>query len=731
MKFKFAIFILCWCLIPCPVLAKNTGSVKAGPVFLIVVDGLELNDLQNPSLIRLHRLVQVGSIGLMNTATAGRIAPDNAYATIGNGTRSFGAAGEDFTLDESEREQGEDSSLLIQQFTGKAGQAPVNLSVPLLAERNATQKYEISVGALGESLRRAGLTRAVFGNADTVNQRRRYAMYLAMDAQGMVDGGQIGPSVLCRDNTFPYGLRTDYIKMSQWARNNVYDFMVLETGDLSRLEVYKKYLAPVQFERLRAETLQRIDWLLGTIIESLPPGGMLLIVSPTPSQRAYDKGERLTPLLLWQGNNGPGLLTSGTTHRPGFVANIDIAATVLAHFGAAKDPAILGQPCTLVPAREPLKQLADLSAYASAIHLQRKTVLQTYIIILILSTAGAMAAVLLRWRWIPRLRPWLLGVVATPLSMLLLGFFPALPTGEAIAVIFLFSALLAFISDRVNKQGPIPFALLAGLTVAALVLDLLTGARYIFRSYLGYDSISGARYFGLGNEYMGILVGAGLTLLALLPELRPSLRGKESMLFFGGGGLLTLVLALPGLGANAGGTLAALAAVSVCLLYKNKALGWKYPALLLVILVCGIAGLIWLDAGGTTHIGRAAWQIARGGLPEVAHIVLRKATMNYKLLRYSLWSWVLLSALIASGILLFRPVGVLRQVLNRYPSLARGLTGIAAGGVAAFFFNDSGVVAAATCHVFGFYTLLSLVGEEIQPRSSLCPEPVDGAKSLR
>ena len=43
-----------------------------------------------------------------------------------------------------------------------------------------------------------------------------------------------------------------------------------------------------------------------------------------------------------------------------------------------------------------------------------------------------------------------------------------------------------------------------------LLLDVLTGSSLIRLSPLGYDVMLGARFYGIGNEYMGILVGSSL-----------------------------------------------------------------------------------------------------------------------------------------------------------------------------------------------------------------------------
>ena len=83
--------------------------------------------------------------------------------------------------------------------------------------------------------------------------------------------------------------------------------------------------------------------------------------------------------------------------------------------------------------------------------------------------------------------------------------------------------------------------------------------------------------------------------------------------------------------------------------------------------------------------------------------------MNLRLMRYSLWSRVFLSFLLAQGILLFRPVGALKRTQKHYPLLIAGIIGITSGSATAFLTNDSGVVAAATALLYGSLPLLYLV----------------------
>ena len=95
--------------------------------------------------------------------------------------------------------------------------------------------------------------------------------------------------------------------------------------------------------------------------------------------------------------------------------------------------------------------------------------------------------------------------------------------------------------------------------------------------------------------------------------------------------------------------------------------------------------------------------------------------MNYKLIKSTIWTRVLLSSLLALGILFYRPVGIFKCLLAKNPAIAAGVSGSVLGAFMALLFNDSGIVAAATAIIFPSATLFYLVLRE-QAMSPCKPE---------
>jgi len=81
-------------------------------------------------------------------------------------------------------------------------------------------------------------------------------------------------------------------------------------------------------------------------------------------------------------------------------------------------------------------------------------------------------------------------------------------------------------------------------------------------------------------------------------------------------------------------------------------------------------------------------------------IIQRKIAMNMMLIGITIWSWVLLSAIVILAILFYRPVGTIYKLSQLYPNLSMGWSGIVVTCVVGFLVNDSGIVSAGTAIIF-------------------------------
>ncbi len=235
------------------------------------------------------------------------------------------------------------------------------------------------------------------------------------------------------------------------------------------------------------------------------------------------------------------------------------------------------------------------------------------------------------------------------------------------------------------------------------MIDLLSGTSLIQSSILGYDPMAGARYYGIGNEYMGILIGSSIAVAAALYERyrKQWVLLLVAMVFL----LECYLIAGPSLGANSDGMLTAPAAfLLTLLLLKGIKIRPKVIVGVLGIIAIMVAGITYYDMSRPlelqTHIGRAANQIAAGGWQEMFLIISRKIGMNLKLIRYTIWSYVFIVILLVISLLVYRPVGAMRQLRQQHPDMIKGFAGIITGAIVGLLINDSGIVAASTISLF-------------------------------
>src|SRR5690606_8228435 len=201
--------------------------------------------------------------------------------------------------------------------------------------------------------------------------------------------------------------------------------------------------------------------------------------------------------------------------------------------------------------------------------------------------------------WLPLWRWLLLLLMSGPLAIVLLPLAQSNDAGTAIVLLAAFAGLTTTAAySLLRRRGIDALIFLALVTAAVLVADVALGSRLIKNSILGYDPIVAARFYGIGNEYMGVLIGTtliGTTGLldrfsgrpAAVRAWRPAVTLAYAAVIF--------ILASPGLGANAGGTVAAVAGFgTTLLLLSGRRWSWRTIPLLAgaAALVLGAAAVI-------------------------------------------------------------------------------------------------------------------------------------------
>jgi hypothetical protein len=686
------------------------GIGQAAPekqVVVVVVDGLCKSAMPPELTPNLSRLQKMGAIGVMNHNTLGAKTDVNSYLTIGAGSK----AGAPFyrvmayAIDERVREEmrpavGRD--LYLRHIgTEPDGKIVVPQLPQILSQAEEANSRNVP-GLLGDAVHAQGKKTAVLGNTDLGSHVHRPAALIAMDSKGTVDLGGFQTGLIA-EPTRPYGVRSDLHGLyQQFLRvKDEADLIVLETGDMGRLQHMKDLMSAEQTERAYRQALQEADALIGELLPHVSEHLMLAVISPDKSP--LNNAPALTPVFAAGGDIPPGsLLTSGTTKREGLIANYDLAPTFVQFLGG--DPArhpFLGQPMTAkqVPAGTDadrlLEEIMQDMLLPSGV---RSLLIRPWLNVWIGLAALILLGVVIRASWLRPLAPLAELLLLFPLVWLYVPLFHP-KSGQDIILDSLLLALIAWGVLQSIRPHLLRYGLLAGATVASLLGDMLLGAPLMKRSVFSYDPVVGARYYGIGNEYMGLLLGAALLFGNVCFARRPEQGRLGTLLLFFA---IVCLFAAPTFGTNAGGALAAAVGGSYAFLQQTKV---KMTARSWLWLGGGaIGGLMLLFAfnlgGEQTHIGRAAALLLGGDYAEVAEIAQRKIALNLHLLRVSAWGklFVLFLALL----LVWRVRGS-----DRTPFLLHNFKTQLVTAGAAFLFNDSGVVAAAVILLFAVVPLLT------------------------
>ena len=357
-----------------------------------------------------------------------------------------------------------------------------------------------------------------------------------MDASGQVPLGNISNQTTIPSPSF-LGLETNYgfLKQEVSHYKTKADVIVVELADLHRLET-----APVAFPDIaqaeRNRLLENIDQFVGELKAQMSPNDLLLIVSPSPSKRQLDSKDSFTPVVAY-GPGYHGFLTSGSTRRDLVVANTDIAPTVLSFMGI-NDLGIhmIGQPIVPKPATgfDALEKAQALSASAALTNRLRSPLVKGYVVFQIIVIALSLIILALFRKKSSWLQLLILAMGVVPLVLLPLGKI-SLPFDWIYVVVAILSTLLLTwglsIGFRANYYKAFVFVTL--ITLLALNVDILTGATMIKSSVLGYDPMAGARYYGVGNEYMGVMIGLPFCLVRRCTDMA-SYRGTVADWFLSG-----------------------------------------------------------------------------------------------------------------------------------------------------------------------------------------------------
>lgn len=706
--------------------AAAAGKEPGPRVIMVIINRVTYEDLTRPGLPNIGKFMAKGSAGVMNINTAGDLIDTNAYATIGAGNKAQGSNIGGLTYNVDEVIEDVPAGLVYRRNTGyePGGSQLVNVSVASLIRNNESANYIITPGALGEAIRSRGGTTAVIGNSDGLKDApERWAALIGMDARGRIDRGDVSTGLLKLNPLAPFGWETDYVKLEKLLNKLVdnTDFIVVETGDTARVDAYAGQTLVKMTEGQRARALKRLDDFIGRISPLADENTMVMLVTPLPPARAIKKdGIKLAPVIIAGGDIRPGgILTTPTTRQAGLLVNYDLAPTVIKHLSIKQPKGFIGLPVVsqkVADRRAGLEQVYSGLLSASAV---RPVILKYFAkyqvmvlgLVLLSMFVGAL-------RNSQAVRALILSLYMLPLSLLLLPLFGNLKLLPLLLLAVVLTTLLT-LAGRLQKNTVHRLLIISAVITVPIVLDVVFGAGLMKKSVLSYDLIVGGRFYGIGNEYMGVLIGTAILGAVSWMTVQPHYRRLQIIITGLGFAGLIFFFAAPNIGTNAGGALAAVVGFAFTLyLLIWKKVGWRVFVIPSVAVVAGVGILIlvnnYLISGSQSHIGRAVLMLTSGDFKAIWLTIVRKALANWYLFLHSPWTSGLLMLTATMIALRIRFGGQVRMLFVKYPELHKGYWGMLTGAIAALVFNDSGIISAALMGLYLVLPVVELVFDELR-----------------
>lgn len=397
-------------------------------------------------------------------------------------------------------------------------------------------------------------------------------------------------------------------------------------------------------------------------------GAVVTIAAPN----APEGSANLTPFALATfGAATPSVLYSPGTRTAGLMSNEDVAPTLLARLGFQAPPEMAGRAAEVRPGNA--AQVSRLQERLAFVDEERGVV---WTLLVGVSVAAFALGGIQRGRAGIRLA--VLFVTALPLGTLAAAAAPVTNAGLVAVLASLVAGVAVVLSWRFSES---PLGWVALATAAGLISDAALGGGLIRFSILGHDPAYGTRFYGIGNEYSAVVAGA----LPLAAGLLVARRLGLLMVVPAVGILAVLVIGLPTMGADVGGSLALGFGfgATVGLLRGERPIGltlWAGGGLFLAAALFVSSGILFPDA---SHGARAA--SGEAGLYE---IVVRKLILSLRHLLNPLWT----ALLVAEGALILIALRHLRDTADTN-AITAGMLGATAAAAASGALNDSGILA--------------------------------------
>ena len=270
----------------------------------------------------------------------------------------------------------------------------------------------------------------------------------------------------------------------------------------------------------RAGVLASADAELARIVADLPPDTTLLVTAPG----SVAKPPHLQLTLADGPGYQAGLLHASSTRQPGLVVLTDLTPTVLGWLGHPVPAGLVGAQLTSGSRGRLAAAVRSLTGQDTAEQVWRSTHDEFFWAYALADTVVLAAIGLAFWgaaedKRRQRARWWrLAGVfaVSVPVSTFLANVLPwrqfAHPAAGLYAISVALTVVIALVALLATRRlDPLaPFGVVCLLTVVVLGLDVMTGSGLQMETPFGLSVLKAGRFYGIGNEALGIYGITGL-----------------------------------------------------------------------------------------------------------------------------------------------------------------------------------------------------------------------------
>lgn len=675
----------------------NTFALEKNDKKMIIIslNRFSFDDLSKNSFLK-EKLKKEGYLALMNIRGSKGTSDIRNYASMAYGGRVY------INNDNVDIKTITDENKEIYlRRTGIEGKKINNLKIEALKKEMKRSEYSYQIGYLADTLNSNNIEFRVYGNENT-DEKNKLAHLFLMDGNGQIQDGYID-NINIIDKNRPYSIKDNYEFILKDLKQNQKNLSYIVLGDTYRLEKYKENLSEFKYEELKEQIDKELSAFLKQIFNEFEDESQIMIISPYPKIEDYRNFYRLSFLSVFK-DGKKGLIKTSTTRRNGIIANIDISEGILDYFNISSEK-LYGRKFDFIEYENNYEFLKDEYLQIATVYKSRSAILYNY-------------AFLEMFIWVFSLILFfklkkknkiiknaisfsLILTLVMPITLLFLPLIKFKTDVGLISTSIIISLIILLILRFFTSDNIKIIKILSFIMSISILIDTLFGQYLIKRSILGYDAMIGARYYGVGNEYMGILIGSTILFISMI--FKENKINKLLMVLFLGFSIL--ILGFPKMGANVGGTITAICAfIFLSLRIFRIKIDFKKIiyigfSVILVVFIFACIDIFILES--KSHLGKAVLEIKDNGMISVIQIITRKISMNIHLIKVSVWSKVFMCAMAIFGYYFFKPSKFLKELKLENKNIYFGFESIVVGSFVGFFVNDSGVVAAATsmCYI--------------------------------